>query len=45
MRSGHISESDLKSAIRENAKLEVVSRVRKALLERSGNISAILEND
>lgn len=45
MRSGHISEKDLKSALRENAKLEDVSRVRKALLERSGNISAILQND
>jgi uncharacterized membrane protein YcaP (DUF421 family) len=45
MRHGHISEKDLKSALRENAKLDDVSRVRRALLERSGNISAILKDD
>ncbi len=45
MREGHITEKDLRSALRETAKIDDVSKVKRALLERSGNISAILAND
>lgn len=45
MRGGHISEKDLRSALRENAGTDDVARVKRALLERSGNISAILVDD
>lgn len=45
MRRGHISEKDLKSALRENAKVDDLSRVKQAILERSGNISAILDGE
>lgn len=41
MRRAHISEKDLKSALRENANLDDVSKVSRALLERSGNIGAV----
>lgn len=45
MRRGHISEKDLKSALRENASVDDLSKVKRARLERSGNISAILKDD
>lgn len=44
MRHGHISEKDLTSALRENARTDDVGKVKRALLERSGNISAILSD-
>jgi uncharacterized membrane protein YcaP (DUF421 family) len=44
MRRGHISEKDLKSALRENAGMDDVGRVKQARLERTGNISAIVED-
>lgn len=45
MRGGHISEKDLRSAMRENARTDNVTEVKQALLERSGNISVILNDD
>lgn len=45
MRGGHISEKDLQSALRENAGIEDVSRVKRAILERSGSISVVLDDD
>lgn len=45
MRGGHISEKDLRSALRENARTDEVSEVKQAILERSGNISVILNDD
>lgn len=44
MSAGHISEKDLRSALRENAKVEDLGKVKLARLERSGNISVILED-
>jgi len=45
MRSGHISEKDLMSALRENAQVNDVAHVELARLERSGNISVILREE
>jgi uncharacterized membrane protein YcaP (DUF421 family) len=45
MSGGHISEKDLMSAIRENAKVDDLSKVKLARLERSGNISVILNGE
>ena len=44
MRRGHISEKDLRSALRENARTEDISGVKRATLERSGNISVIMDD-
>ena len=44
MRSSHITEQDLLSALRRNAKLADVSRVRMACLERNGDISVLKED-
>lgn len=41
MRSGHISEDDLRSSLRFSAKLDDPSKVKQARLERSGEISVI----
>lgn len=41
MRRSHISEKDLMGALRENGRLDDVSQVKLARLERSGNISII----
>ncbi|HEV7278888.1 MAG TPA: YetF domain-containing protein [Pirellulaceae bacterium] len=43
MRKSHIGEGDLKSALRRNGRLEDVERVKRAYLERSGDISVIAE--
>ncbi|SDR70415.1 Protein of unknown function [Halopseudomonas xinjiangensis] len=45
MRRAYISEKDLKGALRENAGVNDVSKVKEARLERSGNIIAILKDD
>jgi uncharacterized membrane protein YcaP (DUF421 family) len=45
MRQSHISEKDLMSALRENADVNDVSKVKLDRLERSGNISAILSEN
>lgn len=45
MRGGHISEQDLKGELRESARVEDVSKVKLARLERSGNISVILKDE
>jgi uncharacterized membrane protein YcaP (DUF421 family) len=44
MSAGHISEKDLMSALRENGKANDLSRVKLARLERSGNISVLLDD-
>ncbi len=41
MRQSHISEDDLQEAIRIQGKLEEVAKVKKARLERNGEISVI----
>ncbi|NBD95369.1 MAG: DUF421 domain-containing protein [Gammaproteobacteria bacterium] len=41
MRKSHISERDLKGALRENGGVDDIERVRLARLERSGNISVV----
>jgi uncharacterized membrane protein YcaP (DUF421 family) len=41
MRHSHISEDDLREALRIHAKLEAVERVEKAVLERNGDVSVI----
>lgn len=41
MQESHISEQDLQEALRRQAQIEDVSRVKAARLERSGEISAL----
>jgi uncharacterized membrane protein YcaP (DUF421 family) len=41
MRKAHITEKDLKEALRNNGKLDDPSEVKVALLERNGDISVI----
>ncbi len=45
MRGGHISKKDLQGALRENAGIEEVARVKRATLERTGSISVVLADD
>ncbi len=43
MRKSNISEKDLLSAVRENAGMQGLQKVRLATLERSGNISVVAD--
>jgi uncharacterized membrane protein YcaP (DUF421 family) len=45
MRRSHISEKDLMSAPRENGQVDEFGKVKWARLERSGNISVILNGE
>lgn len=45
MRASHLSRNDLDTALRENASLTDLSRVKEARLERSGNISVLTRSE
>lgn len=44
MRRAHISEKDLRGAMRENGQIDDISLIKRAQLERSGNISVLLDD-
>lgn len=45
MRRSHLSDDDLETALREEARLKDVSRVQEARLERSGNVSVLTRSE